>query len=907
VRSGAEIEAALRVFVTRWATYTGSEKSGAQPFLMELFAAYGTDMMAVGAVFEDFKSSAGFMDLHWPGHLIVEMKAPGVPLAKADDQRVRYWQESSDAAQGIPAARWVVLCNFHEFEVWEPGRFPKEPRLRLTLDELPDRFESFLFLTQGDVEPVFTEQRRELTAEAAEHVAWLYTSLADRGAAPVEEIQRFTMQLVWCMFAEDLGLLDGLPLSHAVETILQDPQLNSAKEFDYFFGLLNKKSDSGRVGGYQGTRYVNGELFAEVEAPMLTREEMLHLKQAVEFDWKQVNPTIFGSLLEGVLGESRRSALGAHYTHEADIMKIVTPTIVRPWRDRIAAVASVGEARDLLDDLCAFTVLDPACGCGNFLYVAYRELRALEYELKQKITTLAETTGVPKPAGPLPYVPLTNMHGIDIERVAVSIARVVLWMGHRQIMDLYGEAEAPLPLVSLPGVRQADALRVEWPQVDAIIGNPPFLGGGQLRGTLGGDYIEWLKREFGGGVRDLCTYWFRKAHDVMAPGQRAGFVGTNSISQNLGREASLQYIVDHGGVITDAVSSQKWPGEAKVHVSLVNWVKQPADAVVSFSLDGASVAGISPSLREASAEDWIPASLAHNRGRCFEGPSPKGSGFIISSEEAHELLQRADATYAEVVRPYLIARDLVDDPRQAPSRWAIDFGLRPLEEAMRYPGALDIVRKRVKPERDTKSDRNLRDRWWQFGRPRGELRVAISGLTRVATSVITGKRLTLAWSDGHVLASNLTDVFAFDDDYSMGILLSRAHDAWAWAQSSTLKGDLRYTPTSVFATFPWPDPTDAQRAAIAAASAALYERRSALCLEHNVGLTKLYNLMDEGGFQDLKKLHKALDEAVAEAYGWPKSVAQDSAELVRRLRALNREIAEGKRPYAPFADSDARG
>jgi len=433
VRSGAEIEAALHAFVKRWGSYTGSERSEAQTFLNELFDAYGTDRKAIGALFEDFKSSAGFMDLHWPGHLIFEMKKPGVPLAKADDQRIRYWQESSDAANGIPAARWVVLCNFHEFEIWEPGRFPKEPRLRLTLAQLPDRFEAFLFLQQGQIEPVFNEQRRELTAEAAEHVAQLYTSLADRGAAPVEEIQRFTMQLVWCMFAEDLKLMDGLPLSHAVETILRDAGLNSSKELDYLFGLLNKKSDAGRVGEYAGTRYVNGELFAEVASPMLTRGELEHLKKAVEFDWRKVNPTIFGSLLEGVLGRERRSALGAHYTHEADIMKIVTPTIVRPWRERIAAVATVSDARDLLDELCAFTVLDPACGCGNFLYVAYRELRALEYELKATITTLAETTGAPKPAGPLPYVPLTNMYGIDIERVAVMIARITLWMGHRQV------------------------------------------------------------------------------------------------------------------------------------------------------------------------------------------------------------------------------------------------------------------------------------------------------------------------------------------------------------------------------------------------------------------------------------------------------------------------------------------
>ncbi|GAA1807880.1 hypothetical protein [Agromyces neolithicus] len=144
-------------------------------------------------------------------------------------------------------------------------------------------------------------------------------------------------------------------------------------------------------------------------------------------------------------------------------------------------------------------------------------------------------------------------------------------------------------------------------------------------------------------------------------------------------------------------------------------------------------------------------------------------------------------------------------------------------------------------------------------------------------------------------------VFAFDDDHSMGVLLSRARDAWAWARSSTLKGDLRYSPTTAFATFPWPDPTPAQREAVAAASVALYAKRSELCVEHGLGLTKLYNLMDEGGFTELAALHKQLDEAVAAAYGWPKSVAQQPTELVARLNELNRRIAEGELAYAPFA------
>lgn len=183
--SGLEIQDALRAFAKKSSGYSGSERSEAQTFLNELFACYGSNRHGVGALFEDFKSTAGFLDLHWPGVLIVEMKAPGTQLAKATDQRRRYWQESSDPAAGVPAARFVIACNFHEFEIWEPGRFPTQPRATFPLAELPDRYDALLFLQSQTIEPVFAEHRRALTTEAATHIAELYTSLADRAAAPV--------------------------------------------------------------------------------------------------------------------------------------------------------------------------------------------------------------------------------------------------------------------------------------------------------------------------------------------------------------------------------------------------------------------------------------------------------------------------------------------------------------------------------------------------------------------------------------------------------------------------------------------------------------------------------------------------------------------------------------------------
>lgn len=906
--SGLEIQEALRAFAAKWSGYSGSERSEAQTFLNELFACYGASRQGVGALFEDFKSSAGFIDLHLPGVLIVEMKAPGVPLEKAADQRRRYWQESSDSTAGIPAARFVIACNFHEFEIWEPGRFPNVPRASFPLSELPDRYDALLFLQSPTIEPVFAEHRRALTTDAARHVAELYTSLADRAVAPVDEIQRFAMQAVWCLFAEDLGMLDGYPLQATVNDLLQQKDPDSAKDIGYLFELLNQKGNHNRQGRYSGTRYVNGDLFAQPAKVLLNHAELQHLKRAAEFDWRAVDPTIFGSLMEGVLGQERRDRLGAHYTHEADIMKIVGPTIVRPWRTRIAATDSPSAARELLDELCDFRVLDPACGCGNFLYVAYRELRGLETEVKLRVRELAARDGMPAPSTEGVYYPLANIRGIDIEPVAVLIARVTLWMGHRQMTERFGAAEPVLPLVDLSGIRSVDALQADWPEVDTIIGNPPFLGSQRLRGSLGGSYVDWLSKTFGVGVKDLCVYWFRKAHDALKPGQRAGLVGTNSISQNRARGASLDYIVEHDGVITDAVSTQKWPGDAKVHVSIVNWIKQPAAPVTEFELDYEPVDGITTSLRPADESTWVAKPLPQNAGRCFQGPIPVGEGFIITAAEAAALVGDGTIEYGEVVRPYLIGEDIATRTDLSPSRYIIDFAAQGLEFAAKYPRALAIVRDRVKPERDRNRDRGFREKWWQFGRPRGEMRVALGGLRTFIAGTATGKRLLLARFEPTVLPSNLTNVFAFDDDFSMGILLSRAHDTWAWAQSSTLKGDLRYTPTTVFATFPWPDPVDAAtRERVAAAASALYARRSQLCIEHELGLTKLYNLMDEGGFTDLAKLHRELDISVAAAYGWPASVAQDPAELVRRLTELNRQIATGERNYHPFPDSAELG
>lgn len=904
MRSGEEIQGGLRKFVARWRDYSGTERSEAQTFLNELIECYGADRRAVGARFEDAHTATGIMDLYWSEVCIIEMKAPhrADTLAEHRKQALDYWGSSDDAAQNRAAPPYVVLCAFQRFEVWEPGRFPSAPRADFTLDELPENYEKLLFLTGTDQEPLFGNSYKELTTEAAKVVIGLYQALLQRKAAAPDTLRSFLLQIVWCLFAEDLGMLEGHPIQRIVEDLVRHPEQSSFVQLGALFEVLNDPTDYGRHGVLGGTRYVNGSLFARPAKVWLQPGELSMLVEAARFDWGKVNPTIFGALMEGCLGRDRRWELGAHYTHEVDIMKIVRPTIVEPWRERIDAANTVADVLRVLEELCAFRVLDPACGCGNFLYVAYRELRSMEYGLKERLIRVAQQTGMQPPDHHgLPYYRLGNLRGIDIEPTSVLIARLTLWMGQRQMIDRFGLAEPALPLIDLYGIREGDALEQPWPAADCIIGNPPFLGSQFIRRKRGDAYIDWLKGAFKVGVKDYCVYWFRKAQDHLSAGQRAGLVGTNSISQNRARSASLEYITANGGVITDAVSTQKWPGDAKVHVSLVNWIKTPTCPPATFVLDGKPVDGITPELRTPGRSTGVVANLKANKGQCFQGPIPVGDGFIITTQEAQKLLRQTDANYRDVVRPYLIGEDITENPRQEPRRWIIDFAQKPLEAAVKYPDALKIVRQRVKPGRGTNGRRARRERWWLFGEQAAGMRVALGKNPRFVAGIAQGKRLLFAWANAWTCPSNLTNVLAFDDDYAMGILSSFTHDAWAWSRSSTFGVGLRYTPSSVFETYPWPDPlTDEQRERIAEASRRIIARRQDICNAKNFGLTVLYNAIDEGAYTDLKALHNELDEAVAAAYGWPKTVAQDADEIVRRLLVLNGDIAAGTREYNPF-------
>jgi hypothetical protein len=897
--TGEEIRARLTAFAARWSVYDGSERAEAQTFCNELFDCYGTSRRDV-ARFEEAQGGR-FLDVIWPRVCLIEMKRPAESkrLQIHRDQALGYWRDSADPANNTPAPPWVVICAFRRLEVWQPGAYPNAPRIELELVDLPDQYDALLFLAGR--EPVFAGGQAKLTRDAVEHLVELHEQLTERVAAPPDELRDFLLQSVWCLFAEDLGQIPEHRFTVLLDELIAAPHRSSADDLGQLFEWLNTPGGAPRYGLYAGTPYANGALFARPARIHLTVDELEQLRRAAGFQWKEVQPSIFGSLLEGGLGHDQQWRLSAHYTHEADIQKVVQPSIVEPWRDRIENASSHAEVVALQNDLLNYVVLDPACGSGNFLYVAYRELRRLEKRLHELEVHLRRARGLRDQGSLSLHFPLSNVKGIEIEGFAVALARVTLWMGHKLAVDELGLDEATLPLADLSGIRVGDALRVEWPRASVIVGNPPFHGDRHLRRILGDPYVAWLQREFEVGIKDYCVYWFRRAHDNLPSDGRAGLVGTNSISQNRGRSASLDYILANDGVIVSAVSSQDWPGEAAVDVSIVNWVKSPAGPLERRTLDGVDVEAIGPSLRPMRFDISGATHLTQNEDWCFFGPIPSGRGFVLVRETAEAFLGRSDASYRDVIRPYLIGEDIANDPSQAPSRFIIDFGLRTLEEAMKYPEALRVVEMLVKPERERTRRKAYRDKWWRFAEPLVAMREAVAPLSRYIAGTATGKRLLFSWVDPWTCPSNLITIFAFEDDYAMGILTSSVHVGWGTAQGSTLEDRIRYTPRTSFGTFPWPHPvSDDQREQIGGLSREIIEQRSAICTARQVGLTELYNNLEDGAYRDLAVLHRTLDRAVVSAYGWPEEIAGDADTTNVRLLELNRLIASGEVPYDPF-------
>ena len=903
----------IRTLVDYSRTLAGDEKGEAQVFCDRLFQSFGHDgYKEAGATLEFRVKRKGrgtdFTDLVWQPRLLLEMKSRGEKLQKHYQQAFDYWLNATP-----DRPKYVVLCNFDEFWVYDFNFQLHELVDRVQLEELPDRYTALNFLFPDKLKPQFRNDRVAVTRAAADKVARVFKAIVKRGENR-EQAQRFILQCVVTMFSEDFDLLPK-----GLFTEILDDCAGGQSSYDLLGALFRQMNSEtpARAGRFQNVAYFNGGLFDTIEPIELKKDELLMMMDASSEHWGKVAPPIFGTLFQSSMDAERRHAYGAHFTSEADIQKVVRPTIVRPWRERIAATSTLRGLRALSSELLRFRVLDPACGSGNFLYVAYRELVNIEMEL---LTKIHDKFGekAPQVARTMSLISTKQFYGIDRDSFGVELAKVTLmlakrvalaetydtWFADRKELELPLEFEKALPLDNLDeNIRCDDALFAEWPHADAIIGNPPYQSKNKMQQELGRAYVNRVRERYPEvpGRADYCVYWFRRAHDELAGGGRAGLVGTNTIRQNYSREGGLDYIVANAGTITEAVSTQVWSGDAVVHVSIVNWTKgeelaglkklfrQLGDNLGSpWEVDEVERIGAALSGRfDVTAAEALRTNK--DSDTCDQGQTHGHRGFLLHFDEGQALVE-ANPRNTEVLRLYMTADEFLSTSPPTPGRYVTDFHPRSILEAKAFSEPFARIERLVLPDRQTKADeeaernrkaldadvharvnhhhRNFFNKWWLLSYPRHALMRKLQRLPRYVACGRVTKRPVFVFVQSTINPSDALQVFTFADDYSFGVLQSDAHWHWFIERCSTLKGDFRYTSNTVYDSFPWPQaPTLSEVRSVAAAAVELRNLRAALMAEHGYTLRELYRTLELPGDNPLKQAHSRLDAAVRKAYG----------------------------------------
>jgi len=844
-----------------------------------------------------------------------------------------------------------------------------------------------VFIDPQGLRPIHTASK--VTEDLAARIAAIARSLQDRESVELSNartrkevhvgqkknlrIARFLNRIIFCLFAEDVGLLPKDIFRDLSKQGVDDPRFFAERLEELF-----RKMAKGGTFGLHKIRYFNGHLFEEATVFELTEDEIRALAEAAEPQWEFVQPSIMGTLFERALdGEGKlRAQLGAHYTSEEDIKTLVEPVLMQPlrreWkeikRDLIRSYAKgKGTTADrarlakFLKKLSTVTVLDPACGSGNFLYVSLQLLLGLEKEVIAFATQLDFKF--------TPQVGVQQLKAIEINPYAFELAQVSVQIGYLQWLRDNGFSLDRSPVLQvLDGFENEDALLVphfhskakslkearanehraetalkfyterEWPKCDVIVSNPPFLGGKLLRRELGTAYVDAMFANFVHHVRpeaDLCCYWFEKAREQIERKncQRAGLLGTQGIRGGANRE-TLHRIKGSGDIFF-AVSDRDWILDgANVHVSMVGF---DAGQEKQRMLDGKSAKTINANLT-ANVDITRVSQLTPNLNIAFMGTT-KGGAFDIVEKQALDFLRAPNPhgkPNSDAVVPWVNGMDLT---QRSSGTWIIDFGVGMSEQdAAQYEAVFEFVKDKVKPERGENARESYRRLWWQHVEARPAMRKSLASLPRFLCTTRVSKYRLFVWLQAPTLPDSATFAFARADDYFFGLVHSRFHEVWALAQGTQLRekeSGFRYTPSTCFETFPFPQPTAEQDAAVAAVAKELdglrerwlnppdwtvekilefpgsavgpwarylvkpdkdgigtvryprLEPKDADCAAKlkKRTLTNLYN--ERPTWLDLA--HKKLDAAVAAAYGWPADLSDE--QILERLLKLNLERA----------------
>lgn len=771
--------------------------------------------------------------------------------------------------------------------------------------------------------------------------------------AAVNKACIFVSQCMFAMFLDSTGLLKGSGFRRLMQDYRDQPlrfPLVAAKVFED----LQRGGHCAAI--RQDVPCFQRDVFGERVVPIVTVEDLDILIEAAKWDWSRVGPDLFGLLLEAVTDPERRARLGMHFTDKGLVERVVSATVMEPLRldwSKVEAqallAAEAGDERraDQLirvfhRKLCATKVLDPACGTGNFLYVALGLMKSLETEVLSTLADLDQGRS-PQPnrmVGPGQFV------GLEKDGPTARIARLVLAIGQVQALarservvgsvSVWGSVDIRTQdaLLShdvsadLPRLIQREVTAQPWPEVDFIVGNPPFMGGSLQRRVLGDAYVNALSDVREGRFRsaDLAACWWDRVARILArPGtrlRRFGFILPASIRQNISGEVLAHHLNGRQPMrLAFAIPDHPWTPLSKgasVRVAITVVERGTANGEgrlltlegdPASELAGGTVRPMHPTgqvLRERRG-DIRPdltlgfdvkraAVLKANRGLAGRGVQVNGAGFVVDAATAARLFAASASGMTSPARPYRNGRDLTGRPRNVQ---VIDFSDWDESEVRRlHPGFHHHLLETVKPERETKARARYRRDWWLFGEARLGLRNAMQGLARYIVTIEIGKHRWFRFLDAEIVPDNRLVCVASDDAFILGVLSSRVHSAWAAATGGFLEDRPTYPKLGCFDAFPFPDADPAQRVAITELAEALDgERADLVDAGGGMTMTGLYNALQDmegatkptwklrGRIERISRLHAELDARVVQAYGWPADLRDE--DIVARLVALN--------------------
>ena len=782
----------------------------------------------------------GYADVFKRNHFAWENKAPGKNLDAALKQLLTY----SLALSNPPI---LVVCDRLTIRIHTQFNGHPSETHTVLLNQLdqPDKLALLrrIWLDPESFRPKITS--RDITNKAANSFATLAEGLRRRNAKPndsaqtqearANQVAHFLTQCLFCFFAEDVGLLPNLVFQRLITAKLDLPTrdgfLPSEKLARGLSTLFSAMRTGDLFGVYDIPRF-NGKLFKTIDVPVLSIMDVTELRNAANLNWAAIDVSIFGTLFERGLDPAKRSQLGAHYTDPATIMRIVQPVIERPlmqlWdlvahdlkglmaKSRKKGDASYRAARERfvkwLDELAAYRILDPACGSGNFLFLGLKVLKDIEHKSHLDAAALGLDREADLVTGP------HNVLGIELNEYAAELARVTVWIGELQWRMAHGYEFKTNPVLEpLDHIECRDALlkwdggaptEAPWPKASVVIGNPPFLGGSKKRRELGDAYFAALDSVFAGrvpGGADLVCYWFDKALKAIETNGlgAAGLVATQSIRSGSNRVV-LDAIRKKETRIFDAWSDEPWVNDgAAVRVSLVSfgWGE-------CCFLNGLRVDQINAELGSSAQSDMTLAKvLSDNTNTSFEGTKKYGD-FDIPGDLARQWLRLPNPhgqSNEVVVKPWRNGQALTNS--RPSDTWIVDFGATMSESsASLFEAPFAYVFRFVKPKRLTAK---LSSSWWLHERPRINMRKALDGLPRYLATTRVSKYRHFSFLNAGILADTRLNVVARADQMTFGILNSRLHAAWSFANASTHGdgidgGRPTYNAKSCFETFPFP-------------------------------------------------------------------------------------------------------